>query len=218
MDTATRRTIQSNLFKTCLNDDINKRGLITLLKANAEIARANAMYRTDAERVAAMVMVRPGDSKTVFALFGLIFGSLPLLATAMKIAIRTTDSGPGLLLWAGLFTVAAVVTGITGFALGRLVPQVVSSVAHFRLPNRVAAIILIGLCWGGVAGAAGGFFLFVIGALFGAVFGGILGAVTLPLLVGFHSALRAGDYIERRHFLPFVFGITLTLCAFIVGV
>jgi hypothetical protein len=175
------------------------------------------LYRSDDERIAAMLMTRPGDSKKVFGMFGLIYGSFPLFAGAAKMLIESQHVEKGHLLWLILLIIAACVTGLTGFALGRGVPAIVDRVAHFRFPNRLFLVSVIGFCWGAAAGAAGGFFLFVIGAIVGAVLGGVAGAVAVPILVVFHNALRAGDYVERRHFLPFVFGITLTLCAFILG-
>ena len=176
------------------------------------------MYRNHGDSLRAMLMVRPGDSKKAFAMFGLIFGSLPLLTASAKIAVKIPDElGQGALLWSLLFAVAGVLTGITGFALGRLVPGILHRVSDFRLPNRIVLISLIGFCWGAIAGAAGGFFLFIIGAIVGAILGGLAGSVAVPLFVLLHSTVRAGDLIERRHFLPVAFGITLTLCAYILG-
>jgi hypothetical protein len=217
MDTRTRRTIYSNLFKVRFDDDINKRGLITLLKANAEIARERSLYRSDAERVTAMLMSRPVEAKKAFGLFGLIFGSMPLLTAVVKILAVPDETGSGAGIWACLFATAAIVTGGTGYFLGRIIPDIVNGFSNFRLPNRIALIALVGLLWGGTAGAAGGLFLFVVGAILGGILGGIAGFIALPLLVAFYSALRAGDLIEIKHLLPFAFGVTLTLCAFILG-
>jgi hypothetical protein len=223
MDTAIRRAIYSNLYKASDAardlDDVYKRGLITLVDANAEIARVRSLYRTDEERLAAMSMIRPGDSKLVFGMFGLIFGSLPLLTVSLKLVVENIGGfgSRGWLVWTVLFAIAGVVTGVTGFALGRFVPAILARVSGFRLANRIVMIWLIGFCWGAVAGMCGGMFLFVLGAIAGAILGGIAGSIAVPLLVLFHSAFRAGDLIERKHFLPIVFGITLPLCAYILG-
>ena len=153
-----------------------------------------------------------------FGMFGLIFGSLPLLAVSVKLVVGTThEVGHGAPLWAVLFAVAGAVTGITCFALGRVVPSMIGRISDFRLPNRIVLISLIGFCWGAIAGAAGGLFLFAIGAIFGAILGGLAGLLAVPIFVLFHSTVRAGDLIERRHFLPIAFGITLSLCAFLLG-
>jgi hypothetical protein len=76
---------------------------------------------------------------------------------------------------------------------------------------------LIGLTWGIISGGAGGVIIFVIGALFGAILGGAVGMVALPAFAVFHRLLKRGDMIERRHFLPLAFGITFTICSFILG-
>jgi hypothetical protein len=165
----------------------------------------------------ASLMTSPITSRKTFEYFGLMIGTLPPFAVVFKIISEITPEGsfPGLFLI--LMAAAGVATGITGFLTARFVPKAIENLSKFRQPNRLAMLVLVGAGWGAASGAIGGLFLFVIGALFGGLAGGVIGAVSLPILVGLHSALRIGDLIEIKHFLPIAFGITLTLCALILG-
>jgi len=75
----------------------------------------------------------------------------------------------------------------------------------------------IGILWGIMAGGAGGVIIFLVGAIFGAFIGGMVGGAALPLFLIFHRLLRKGEFIEQKHFLPIAFGITFTICSFILG-
>ncbi len=75
----------------------------------------------------------------------------------------------------------------------------------------------VGMCWGILAGGAGGTIIFVVGALVGALLGAIVGALALPIFTVFHRLLKRGDQIEEKHFLPLAFGITLVISAFVLG-
>ena len=199
------------------DDRIVEQRLAELLKLNAEIGREKKIYRSDSERIQARLMTRPIDSRKAFSYFGLVIGSLPPFALVFKIIGETMPAQRIPILFLTLLAVAGIATGVSGYASGRFVPSLVSRVSQFRLPNRLALISLIGLAWGTVSGALGGLFIFLVGSIFGGIAGGVIGAVTLPILVAFHSALRTGDFIEIKHFLPIAFGITLTLCALILG-
>ncbi len=175
------------------------------------------MYRSERERLDAYLMTCPIDSRKAFAYFGLMIGSLPPFALVLRIIGETMPADRIPLMFLILLTAAGVVTGVAGYASARFIPSALDRVSNFRLPNRIALVTLIGFAWGSVSGAVGGLFLFIVGALFAGIAGGGIGAMTLPILVLFHSALRRGDFIEIKHFLPIAFGITLTLCALILG-
>jgi hypothetical protein len=68
-----------------------------------------------------------------------------------------------------------------------------------------------------VTGAAGGIFIFIIGALFGAILAAMVGSIAVPAFTIFHRLLKRGEMIERKHFLPLAFGITFIITAFILG-
>ncbi len=191
--------------------------LAYLIKINAELADERSLFRSGRERTEAALMVNPIPSRKAFAYFGYMIGTLPPASIALKIIAESSGHDPMTAIFVVLLATAAVVTGMVGYVTGKYVPMMISRVDGFRLPNRIALVSLIGLVWGAVAGAAGGLFLFLIGAIFAGAFGGIIGAITLPVLSAFHQTLRRGDFIEMRHFLPIAFGITLSVCAFILG-
>jgi hypothetical protein len=161
-------------------------------------------------------MTRPMNLREAFGYFGLMIGSLPPLAVVLKIAV---SSGPhvatGLLL---LIAAAGMVTSVIAFQLGRrYIPGVLRSVSEFSILNRVALWAVIGFFWGAISGAAGGLVIFLIGSVFAAIVGGIIGSITLPVIVTLYSSVRVGDVIETKHFLPIAVGVTLSVCAFFLG-
>jgi len=184
---------------------------------NARIARERSQFRTDRERLEAVLMTAPIDSQKAFAYFGYVIGTMPPAALAMKVVSEGGSAGSSDALFLILLLTAAAVTGMAGYVTGSFIPGLISRVIDFRLPNRIAMFSLIGVAWGIVSGAAGGLFLFVVGAIFAGIAGGIIGAVTVPIFIVCHEALRRGDFIEIKHFLPIAFAITLSLCAFILG-
>jgi len=182
---------------------------------NAKIARRKSLFANDEEKRKAMLMTRPIDSRQAFGLFGLMIGSLPLFAVALNILFPGGGDASGV---ASIFAVVGVITGLTGFGLGRrFVPRAVRYASNCSAPNRVALWIVIGLAWGAVSGAAGGLVIFIFGAFFGAIIGGVIGAVAVPIMVALHSSVRVGDFVETKHFLPIAFGISLSLCAFVLS-
>jgi hypothetical protein len=162
-------------------------------------------------------MTSPIDSRKAFAYFGLMIGSLPTFALILRIVEETTPSGRIPLGLLTLLGIAGIGTGVVGYASGRYVPSAISYAEKFRMPNNLMLLPLIGFAWGAVSGAIGGLFLFVIGSIFAGFMGGIVGAVALPIFVALHSMLGRGELIEMKHFLPIAFGMTLSLCALILG-
>jgi hypothetical protein len=198
-------------------DSIAEQRLETLLKINAENAREKELFRTERERIEAALMSRPIESKKVFAFFGLMMGSLPPIALVFNVIGEVTPTGGGPILFLILLTAAGIATGIAGYASGRFIPSAIRRIAGFSLPNRIALLAVTGFAWGAVSGAIGGLFLFIVGAVFAAIAGGMIGAVSLPLLVALYEPMRRGDLIELKHFLPIALGMTLSLCAFVLG-
>jgi MFS family permease len=218
MELGTARTTPTNGSGSQYADDaIVEQRLASLLELNAEALRERTMYRSDRERIDASLMTRPVDSKKAFAYFGLIFGALPPFALVFKIIGETTPYNQSPMLFLVLLSAAGVGTGVAGYATGRIIPSLIERIEKVHVANRLALLALTGFGWGAVSGAVGGLFLFIIGSMFAAIVGGIIGSVALPVLVGLRAPLRRGDFIELKHFLPIVFGITLTLCAFILG-
>jgi len=195
-------------------DSAVQQRLDALLSANAQIAHDKAMLR-DARDVA--LMSCPIDSRKAFAYFGYMIGTMPPAAVAIKAIAAGVGTEASDALFLILLLTAAAVTGMAGYVTGKYVPGWIGRVSNFRLPNRVAMYSLIGMGWGAISGATGGLFLFVIGSIFGGIAGALIGAITVPILIVSYEALRRGEFIELKHFLPVAFGITLSLCAFILG-
>ena len=162
-------------------------------------------------------MSAPIDSKKAVGYFGILIGTLPPFALLLKVVGETMPGAQMSSVLLVLLAVAGVASGLTGYGFRRFVSSAIDSSSHYRLANRIVALSIIGLLWGAASGAVGGLFLFLIGSIFGGIFGGAIGAVTLPLLIGLRSFVREGDLVEMRHFLPIAFGITLTVCALILG-
>jgi hypothetical protein len=45
----------------------------------------------------------------------------------------------------------------------------------------------------------------------------MVGTFAVPIMVALHSSVKVGDFIETKHFLPIAFGVTLSICAIILG-
>jgi len=111
-----------------------------------------------------------------------------------------------------------MVSSIVAYKLGRgYVAGALSYVSKFSFPNRIALWAIIGLFWGAISGAAGGLVIVLIGSIFAAIAGGVIGFIAVPIMFALHSSIRVGDLIETKHFLPIAFGVTLSICALILG-
>ena len=193
--------------------DTTHERLAQLLKANSEIEKQKRMFRSDAERRDAEMMLRPMDVKQVLSGFGLLLGTLPPAAILAKMFMLSP--GGARLPWIIpiLIVLLNVTTAAVGYFSGKVAAILVEKVERASLSRIALLTPLIGFGWGAVCGAAGGVFMLIIGAFFGAFIGGFVGAVALPIFVFFHLLLKRGNLIDRRHFLPVAFGITLTICA-----
>lgn len=186
-----------------------------LLAANAEITKRKLLYPTAEFELAANAMRRPLDSRTAFAYLGLMLGAFPPASFFLSYLVSNGASDEvwiaALLFWVNLVTAA------TGFFLGKVVGSILSNFGKQSFTFFALLTPLIGFLWGAICGAAGGVFIFVIGAFFGAFIGGIVGAVALPSFLLVHRQLKTGDIIEFKHFLPIAAGITFSICAFILN-
>lgn len=189
-----------------------------LLAVNAEIAREKTLFRDERERIEAAAMAHPIAPDKAFSYFGLLIGALT--PAAIFVALLW-DSG-GLLPDNAWLLILLVLTNVTsavvGFFSGKLVGRSVAYLHGLSLGRSLLLLPFLGLVWGMVAGGAGGVFMFIIGAVFGAMLGGVVGAVALPVFAILHRMMKRGEMIDRKHFLPLAFGVTLTICSFILGV
>jgi hypothetical protein len=187
--------------------------LNALLAANAETARQKAMFRSDREKLEADLMKNPLPLNKTFSYFGLMLGAFPPAALFIRLALDTRIEG-----WVfGIMFIVNLISAVVGYFSGKLIAKAVREVEKYSWWTMLLLLPFIGLFWGMMAGGAGGVIIFIIGAFFGALIGGVVGSLALPVFTVFHRLLRRGEMIERKHFLPLAFGITLTICSFILG-
>ncbi len=190
----------------------------TLLEINANTALEKTLYKNGLEKSESEVMLRPVQTDKAFAYFGLLLGIFPPAAIFAKFIIESSslrfeDS------WIlGVIFVINMITAIVGYFTGKLVGRMVGNVENYSWWKMLLLLPFIGMFWGILTGGAGGVIVLLFGALFGAVFGGMVGGAALPVFVIFHRLLKRGDAIEYKHFMPLAFGVTFTICAFILGI
>jgi len=196
--------------------DHTDRNLAVLLEANAETARKKARYRTDKERFAAEAMVRPLTPEKAFAYFGLMLGTFPPAVMFTRFALETDVSQDGL--WfVGVMLIMNLVSAVVGFLSGKWIGKMVANVEQMPWVSMLILLPFIGTLWGFMAGGAGGFIFFVVGAIFGALIGGVVGAAALSVFGILHRIVQRGGLIETKHFLPLSLGVTFTICSVILG-
>lgn len=193
------------------------RRLNNLLELNAKTANEKILFKSDQEKLEAELMHHPLDTKKVFAYFGLLLGTFPPASIFAKFIIdashfRFEDT------WIfGVMFIINLLTAIVGYFSGKVIGQMVRDVENYSWLKMLLLLPFIGILWGVMAGGAGGVIVFLFGALFGAMLGAMVGAITVPLFAVFHRLLKKGEMIENKHFLPLAFGVTFTVCAFILG-
>lgn len=212
-----RQTDLNDLASRERDAELTSVRLNALLDANAEIAREKAMFKTEANRLEAETMSAPLSIKKSFSYFGLMLGTFPPAAVFLRYAMDSGLGGSEDIWIIPVILIVNLVSAIVGFFTGKVVGSIFASLERAPWVAMLAISPLIGLLWGIAAGGAGGFIILIVGALFGAVIGGLVGAAALPAFAIGHRALQRGEMIETKHFLPLSFGITLTICSFILG-
>jgi hypothetical protein len=184
---------------------------------NREIADERSLYGSERERLEAGMMLKPLDTERAFAFYGLMIGTLSPASIFARWLMSVSSHDPVPVWVAGMMTIVVLLSGVIGCVSGKVVGKAVRNLERRSWSAMILAMPFVGLLWGMVAGGAGGLIIFVVGAFFGAILGGIVGALALPAFVILHRALKRGDMIDQRHFLPLAFGVTLTICSFILG-
>lgn len=199
-------------------DNIETR-LDELLRLNRETALENEMFRDEKERFEASLLENPLTTKQVFAQFGLMLGLFPPMAMFAKFIYHSIGRNPyNDDTWViFLLLVVNFVCAVTGYFSGKLIGGIVSQIEKLHWASMLLIAPFIGILWGVMTGAAGGVFIFVIGAFFGAAIASLVGGAALPIFTIFHRLLKKGDVIERDQFLPIAMGITLIISAIILG-
>jgi len=110
-----------------------------------------------------------------------------------------------------------LVSAVVGFLSGKWIGKMVTNVEQMPWVSMLILLPFIGTLWGFMAGGAGGFIFFVVGAIFGALIGGVVGAAALSVFGILHRIVQRGGLIETKHFLPLSLGVTFTICSVILG-
>ena len=194
--------------------DVEKR-LDLLLAANDEIAKWKVKFPTSTVEVERSAMTRPMDARQTYAFLGLMLGTFPPATFFLLFLLSQSER---IETWViGLLTLVTLATATTGYHSGKIVALLISNISRRSLTFGLLTVPLVGLAWGIVSGAAGGVFIFLIGAFFGALIGGAVGAVALTAFFLIYRKLTIAGMIELKHFLPVAAGITFSICAFVLG-
>ncbi|MBC7901160.1 MAG: hypothetical protein H7070_14035 [Saprospiraceae bacterium] len=188
-----------------------------LLAVNAGNARRRSLNFTRSEELEARIMARPISLEASFAYFGLMLGSLPPAAIIFALILNSSVIYPNGVWLVGLMFAANILTAIVGYFSGKLVADCVRQIREFPVWSQFALVPLIGLSWGMISGGIGGALILLYGGFVGAIMGGAVGLAALPVFTLIHSHLSQAEMIETKHFLPIASGITLSICAFILG-
>ncbi len=219
MDTTRTKTKedQTNSFDLAdFNSDheLTQERLDELISLNAEYARREEIFSSDKEKLEADLMSNPLSVEKAFSYFGFLLGTFPPAALFTRFLIDANNVEFWVVV---LLLVVNVVTASAGYLSGKLIGKITFELEKFSWHSMLLALPFLGLLWGIISGGAGGFFIFVFGAIFGAMIGGLVGSVALPAFAIFHRLLKRGDKIENKHFMPLAYGISLVISAFILG-
>jgi hypothetical protein len=146
------------------------------------------------------VSAKPHDLKSLepiwaYTFFGLMLGTLPpataLLAAAVfgKPVEPAEPNTPDV--WR-LFTLVVFLCSITGLGAGAFVGLLMSLMrkSSWKLP--VSLSPFFGFVWGIVTGGAGGFPVFIVGAIFGMIIAAPFGVAGFLLFAAFYEPLTRG--------------------------
>ena len=192
-------------------DDLATARLEFLVAENSKLETA---LRNDDEGMAASLS-NPISTKDAVAQLGLLTGVIPTSAIFAKMA--ASGSGDMPLVVVILLMLSVVATATAGFYSGKAAGLALEELEKRSWPLMAVALPFAGAVWGLLSGAAGGFLLFGIGAVFGGAIGGLVGAGVFTLFGILHRLTKEGDAIERNRFLPIAFGLTSIVAALILG-
>lgn len=183
---------------------------------NREAANEKSLLKNRQEEFEEKVMVSPIQTEKAYALFGLLLGTFPPMAMFSKFVYQNLKNSDDF--WA-IFLLIFVnsVCSVVGYFSGKLIGKIMAEMEKKSWTAMLLASPFIGVLWGIMAGGAGGFFIFIIGAIFGAAIAALVGGAAFPVFSIFHRLLKKGDSIERDQFLPIALGITFIISALILG-
>lgn len=146
--------------------------------------------------------------------FGIAIGTVPTAAILFRLFVLDSSPNPAVLLLAILTT---LVTGFVGYQTAGATSKALERVLSTSFLRSLLLVPIIGLAWGIISGAAGGLFLFVLGAIVGGVIGGMVAGTALPLFVGLYSLSAEEGEISVKRFLPIAAGISGSAAALFLG-
>ena len=196
---------------------VNER-LRWLMMANAREAERRKLFRTPREEEEMCLMRLPIPTRQAFSLFGLLLGLLVPVTIFIRIfgyGFRGSLSGSPLIFLICLAMNTAC--AIFGQRMGAKLSDQIDRYERLSWTSMIFYSVLIGICWGAATGAIGGAAFFVIGAAFGPFFAIPVAMIAFPLFTSLHRLLARGGMIDARHFWPLVFGVTMTIAMFIMG-
>jgi hypothetical protein len=194
--------------------------LNAIITANAEVANGKSLYRNDLEMLERELMKKPLTNEKAFANFGLLLGTFPPMTIfgSFLSAISKSPQHDNLGVIAVFLVFINTICAVVGYYSGkRIISRLVAETEKLSWSAMLLLMPLIGVLWGTITGGVGAFPIFVIGAFFGAIIASTVGSLALTTFTVFHRLLKRGDSIEQKHFMPLAFGITATICAFILG-
>ena len=220
--TAAARQADFRFYNQPDNDSdsqLTQQRLNTLLAANAEIEREKTSFRTEREYLEVELMKNPLATEKAVAYFGAMLGLFPPFALFSRIVFdhfKNVNNSDDFWMIPLLLFVNLVCT-VAGYFSGKLIGKIVVELEKYSWTGMLLAMPFIGILWGVMTGAAGGVFLFVIGAFVGALAAAIVGGTALPAFAILHRSMKKGDFIEEKHFFPIALGISCIITALILG-
>jgi hypothetical protein len=194
--------------------------LTEIINANAEIANDKLLYHNDLEKLEYDLMKNPITNEKAFARFGLMLGTFPPMVIFGKylFPLFKYPTGDNIEVVTLFLLFINIICAIAGYYSGKkIISQLVAKTEKYSWTSMLLLSPLIGILWGIITGGISGVFIYIIGAIFGAIIASMVGSVALTTFTVFHRLFKRGDSIEQKHFLPIAFGITATVCAFILG-
>ena len=185
------------------------------MAANGYDERRRRLFRTASEEDEMLLMRRPMPVRRTYALFGMLLGIFPPAAIFTKMLGYGLSEGSGIMFL--VFLLMNVICAVTGYWMGVALSRSVADWERESWTKMLLLLPVLGMGWGAITGAAGGFIFFGIGAVFGAYMAMAVGAVAFTLFAALHRLVWRGGMIDARHFWPLASGVTLVISALILG-
>ncbi|HMS08549.1 MAG TPA: hypothetical protein PKE66_03620, partial [Pyrinomonadaceae bacterium] len=209
MSIRTQQTETAQVMQKPDDDQLYEYRIIELRKATDELAATS-----DDRPLSTSLLDQRLDLAGSLRLFGVAIGTVPTAAILFRLFVLDSSPNPGVLLLAIL---ATAVTGLVGYLTAGGTAKALERVLSTSFLRSLLLVPIIGLAWGVISGAAGGLFLFVLGALVGGVIGGMVAGTALPLFVGLFSLAAEEGEISIKRFLPIAAGISGSAAALFLG-